>query len=58
MLILGQFATGNDDIITQIYSLLHISDPAVADTVLAWLAILSAATLFQTRAFTLLVSGK
>lgn len=48
MLILGQFATGNDDIITQIYSLLHISYPGVADTVLAWLAILSAATLFQT----------
>lgn len=48
MLILGQFATGNDDIITQIYSLLRISDPGVADTVLAWLAVLSAATLFQT----------
>lgn len=48
MLILGQFAAGNDDIITQIYWLLHISVPAAADTVLAWLAILSAATLFQT----------
>lgn len=47
MLILGQFATGNDDIITQIYSLLHICDPGADDTVLAWLAILSAATLFQ-----------
>lgn len=34
MLILRQFAVGNGDIISQIYSLLRISDPGVFDTVL------------------------
>lgn len=43
MLILRQFAIGNGDIISQIYSLLHISDPGVFEAVLFWLAILSTA---------------